>query len=72
MKYFFNFFLNVMFYDFIYLAKGFRMRPKVRSTLNNKWTFQISKSGLDIYGLNYFKSYFLSILSFSLKPEICS
>ena len=28
------FFLNVMFYDFIYLAKGFRMRPKVRSTLN--------------------------------------
>ena len=22
-----------MFYDFIYLAKGFRMRPKVRSTL---------------------------------------
>ena len=25
---------NVMFYDFIYLAKGFRMRPKVRSTLN--------------------------------------
>ena len=25
---------NVMFYDFIYLAKGFRMRPKVGSTLN--------------------------------------
>ena len=25
---------NVMFYDFIYLANGFRMRPKVRSTLN--------------------------------------
>ena len=23
-----------MFYDFIYLAKGFRMRPKVLSTLN--------------------------------------
>ena len=23
-----------MFYDFIYLAKGFRMRPKVQSTLN--------------------------------------
>ena len=23
-----------MFYHFIYLAKGFRMRPKVRSTLN--------------------------------------
>ena len=22
-----------MFYDFVYLAKGFRMRPKVRSTL---------------------------------------
>ena len=22
-----------MFYDFIYLAEGFRMRPKVRSTL---------------------------------------
>ena len=22
-----------MFYDYIYLAKGFRMRPKVRSTL---------------------------------------
>ena len=27
-------FENVMFYDFIYLAKGFRMRPKVRSTLS--------------------------------------
>ena len=26
-------FENVMFYDFIYLAKGFRMRPKVWSTL---------------------------------------
>ena len=25
-----------MFYDFIYLAKGFRMRPKVRSTLKYK------------------------------------
>ena len=25
-----------MFYDLIYLAKGFRMRPKVRSTLNFK------------------------------------
>ena len=23
-----------MFYDFIYLARGFQMRPKVRSTLN--------------------------------------
>ena len=23
-----------MFYDFIYLAKGFRIRPKVRSTLS--------------------------------------
>ena len=30
---------NVMFYDFIYLAKGFRMRPKVRSTLIEKETF---------------------------------
>ena len=27
-------FENVMFYDFIYLPKGFRMRLKVRSTLN--------------------------------------
>ena len=27
---------NVMFYYFIYLAKGFRMRPKVRSTLTPK------------------------------------
>ena len=27
-----------MFYDFIYLAKGFRMRPKVRSTLNGDVT----------------------------------
>ena len=25
-----------MFYDFIYLVKGFRMRPKVRSTLSRK------------------------------------
>ena len=24
-----------MFYGFIYLAKGFRMRPKVQSTLMN-------------------------------------
>ena len=36
--FFFFFFLkrykHVMFYDFIYLAKGFRMRPKVRSTLS--------------------------------------
>ena len=24
-----------MFYDFIYLAKGFPMRPKVQSTLND-------------------------------------
>ena len=23
-----------MFYDFVYLAKGFQMRPKVRSTLS--------------------------------------
>ena len=40
-----------MFYDIIYLAKGFRMRPKVWSTLNEyfgkqnsdtcKTTFQI-------------------------------
>ena len=29
-------FENVMFYDFIYLAKGFRMRPKVRSTFRGK------------------------------------
>ena len=28
-------FENVMFNDFIYFAKGFRMRPKVRSTLRN-------------------------------------
>ena len=27
-----------MFYDFIYLAKGFRMKPKVRSTLNDVTT----------------------------------
>ena len=26
-----------MFYDFIYLAKGFRMKPKVRSTLNTDY-----------------------------------
>ena len=26
-------FENGMFYDFIYFAKGFRMRPKVQSTL---------------------------------------
>ena len=25
-----------MFYDFIYLTKGFRMRPKVQSTLIRK------------------------------------
>ena len=34
---------NVMFYDFIYFAKGFRMRPKVRSTLN-PGTVSISSS----------------------------
>ena len=27
-----------MFYDFIYLAKGFQMGPKVWSTLNVFWT----------------------------------
>ena len=27
-----------MFYDFIYLAKGFRMRPKVRSTLSQGYS----------------------------------
>ena len=32
-----KFFENVMFYDFIYLAKGFRMRPKVRSTLKRHY-----------------------------------
>ena len=26
-----------MFYDFIYLAMGLRMRPKVRSTLNKNF-----------------------------------
>ena len=28
-----------MFYDFSYLAKGFRMRPKVRSTLRKDSDF---------------------------------
>ena len=36
-----------MFYDFIYLAKGFRMRPKVRSTLSNPVG---KKDALIIYG----------------------
>ena len=32
---------NVMFYDFIYyLVKGFRMKPKVRSTLNDVTFFK--------------------------------
>ena len=39
--FFFFFFLkrykHVMFYDFIYLAKGFRMRSKVRSTVQNSF-----------------------------------
>ena len=35
-----------MFYDFIYLAKGFRMRPKVRSTLRL------------IEPLNYFETHY--------------
>ena len=30
-----------MFYDFIYLAKGFRMRPKIRSTLKNEFHFRM-------------------------------
>ena len=35
-----------MFYHFIYLAKGFRMRPKVRSTLSLPPSdVAISKSG---------------------------
>ena len=33
-----------MFYDFIYLAKGFRMRPKVRSTLNAKLKLNLSRA----------------------------
>ena len=36
-----------MFYDFIYLAKGFRMRPKVRSTL--KQSYHKKKSNLLSY-----------------------
>ena len=36
------FFLNVMFYDFIYLAKGFRMRPKVRSTLSDSQSVKLN------------------------------
>ena len=35
-----------MFYGFIYLAKGFRMRPKVRSTLRL------------IEPLNYFETHY--------------
>ena len=35
-----------MFYDFIYLAKGFRMRPKVRSTLNKFSFFEVLESNL--------------------------
>ena len=49
MKYFFIiifFFLNVIFYDIIYLAKGFRMRPKVRSTLMSKRFFSLCESTL--------------------------
>ena len=30
-----------MFYDFIYLAKGFRMRPKGTINLNNLLTAQV-------------------------------
>ena len=37
-----NYFENVMFYDFIYLAKGFRTRPKVRSTLNVVYLSEIT------------------------------
>ena len=31
-----------MFYDFIYLAKGFQMRQKVRSTLINQSMYRVS------------------------------
>ena len=36
-----------MFYHFIYLAKGFRMRPKVRSTLINYF------SNTDVISINF-------------------
>ena len=50
-----------MFYDFIYLAKGFRMRPKVRSTLNDEIDAFIGyfKLRLDLTNLNkYLAHYF--------------
>ena len=41
-----------MFYDFIYLAKGFRMRPKVRSSLTKTkikiWGFKSLKGVLTL------------------------
>ena len=54
--------LKCYVYDFIYLAKGFRMRPKVRSTLRGKWTckhlemrlFVVSWSVYVIFILAYF------------------
>ena len=35
-----------MFYDLIYLAKGFRMRPKVRSALNLLWPVSYQHAGV--------------------------
>ena len=40
-----------MFYDFIYLAKGFRMRPKVGSTLSD-----IEKGKWKVHGVSQLQS----------------
>ena len=45
-------FENVMFYDFIYLAKGFRMRPKVRSTLKR---YSTSEFNMQINQVKYMR-----------------
>ena len=43
-----------MLYDFIYLAKGFRMRPKVRSTLS----IEVLSHSEELFSLTNFREGF--------------
>ena len=61
-----------MFYDFIYLAKGFRMRPKVRSTLSTRFNFfynlKLKKKSLNSQG----KHSVTWTKTFNIKPILAN
>ena len=54
-KYFFKKNENVMFYDLIYMAKGFRMRPKVRPILSD---YAFFRSKHMVGGIVFYKHMF--------------